>query len=74
MLLNFWFLSSYSQEKTDTVKFNNSLFIKHIVDAGESLKIISKKYNVTVSQILEANEMDRNLYYNQTLYIPVNNV
>jgi len=44
LLLNFCFLSSYSQEKTDTVKFNNSLFIKHIVDAGESLKIISKKY------------------------------
>ena len=74
LLLKFCFLSSYSQEKTDTVKFNNSLFIKHIVDAGESLKIISKKYNVTVSQILEANEMDRNLYYNQTLYIPINNV
>ena len=61
----------FSQTIRDTVKFGGKIYVEHIVKEGESLKIIAQMHSVDVSEILNSNEMQRNLYYNQLLYIPI---
>ncbi len=60
-----------SQIVRDTVLYDGNRYVKHIVKAGESLKTIARLHNITVADILNHNETQRNLYYNQLLYIPV---
>jgi len=61
----------FSQTLRDTVEFEGNKYVEHIVKAGESLKIIADLHNVKISDILNSNEMQKRLYYNQLLYIPV---
>ena len=70
IFLVFWGLH-LSAQSNDTVYFSGKKFIKHIVKGGESLKSIAKKYKVTTSEIKESNELERRLFYNQVLYIPI---
>jgi len=56
---------------TDTVFFDGDVFVKHIVNAGESLKSIAKLHKVKTSDIIDNNEIKKRLYYNQLLYIPI---
>ncbi|MAJ89747.1 MAG: hypothetical protein CMD08_00510 [Flavobacteriales bacterium] len=60
-----------AQSRYDTVYFSENKFIKHIVQGGESLKSIAQKYNVTTSEIKQSNELEKRLFYNQVLYIPI---
>ena len=60
-----------SQTVSDTIVFDGDQFIKHIVKAGESLKSISLLHKFTTTDIIENNEIQKRLYYNQLLYIPV---
>jgi LysM repeat protein len=59
-----------AQTVRDTIVFDGDKFIKHIVKAGESLKSISLLHKVTTADIIENNEIQKRLYYNQLLYIP----
>tara|TARA_B100000900_G_scaffold132063_1_gene111786 strand:- start:1184 stop:2464 length:1281 start_codon:yes stop_codon:yes gene_type:complete len=63
--------SLFAQTNNNIVKFDDKLYIKHTVKAGESLNKIANIYNVKVNDILKSNEIQRNLYYNQQLYIPI---
>ena len=60
-----------AQTVSDTIVFDEDKFIKHIVKAGESLKSISLLHKVTTADIIENNEIQKRLYYNQLLYIPI---
>ena len=60
-----------AQTVGDTIVFDGDKFIKHIVKAGESLKSISLLHKVTTADIIENNEIQKQLYYNQLLYIPI---
>jgi len=60
-----------AQTVSDTVVFDGDTYVKHIVQAGESLKSISKLHKVRTADILENNEIQKRLYYHQLLYIPV---
>ena len=60
-----------AQTVSDTIVFDGDKFIKHIVQAGESLKSISLLHKVTTADIIENNEIQKRLYYNQLLYIPI---
>ena len=65
------FICSLSaQTVRDTIVFDEDKFIKHIVKAGESLKSIALLHKVTTADIIENNEIQKRLYYNQLLYIP----
>jgi len=59
------------QTATDTVFFDGDIYVKHIVKAGESLKSIAKLHKVKTADIINNNEIDKRLYYNQLLYIPI---
>tara|TARA_B100001758_G_scaffold247889_1_gene268231 strand:- start:34644 stop:35966 length:1323 start_codon:yes stop_codon:yes gene_type:complete len=61
-----------AQNHYDTVYFAGNKFVEHFVKGGESLKKIAKLHNVKTSDIKEANELEKRLYYNQLLYIPIN--
>ena len=63
--------SLFAQTNNKIVKFDDKYFIIHTVKAGESLNKIASTYKVKVNDILKSNEMQRNLYYNQQLYIPI---
>ena len=63
--------SLFAQTNNKIVRFDDKYFIIHTVKAGESLNKIASTYKVKVNDILKSNEMQRNLYYNQQLYIPV---
>jgi len=66
------FLASVlSGQVHDTIYFSERKFVKHVVQGGESLKSIASLHNVTTSDIRLANELERRLYYNQMLYIPI---
>ena len=66
------FVGSLSAQTVgDTIVFDGDKFIKHIVKAGESLKSISLLHKVTTADIIENNEIQKQLYYNQLLYIPI---
>ena len=71
-LFLFLFVFSLSaQTVRDTVFFDGDQFVKHIVKAGESLTSISQLHKVTASDIIANNEIQKQLYYNQLLYIPI---
>ena len=63
--------NSLFAQTNNIIKLDDKFYIKHTVKAGESLNKIANTYNVKVNDILKANEMQRNLYYNQQLYIPI---
>jgi len=71
--LLFVFLSTsvYSQNSNDTIFINNDYYVKHIVKVNESISDIADYYNISVNKILETNETNLQLYYNQVLYIPL---
>lgn len=60
-----------AQVKYDTIYFSGNKFIEHIVKGGESLRSIAGLHKVTTQEIKDANELERRLYYNQVLYIPI---
>jgi hypothetical protein len=61
----------FAQNNNDTVYFSGKRFVEHVVKGGESLKSIATLHKVTTSEIKEANELERRLFYNQLLYIPI---
>ncbi len=60
-----------AQTVSDTIVFDGDKFVKHIVKGGESLKSISLLHKVATADIIENNEIQKRLYYNQLLYIPI---
>jgi len=60
-----------AQTVSDTVIFDGDTYVKHIVNAGESLKSIAKLHKVKTADIIDNNEIQKRLYYNQLLYIPI---
>ena len=60
-----------AQIAPDTVYFSGNKFVEHIVKGGESLKSIATLHKVKTSEIKKANELDKRLFYNQVLYIPI---
>ena len=71
ILVFFLVINVFSQNNYDTIYFSENQFIKHLVKGGESLKSIANLHGVKVSEIKEANELNKRLYYNQLLYIPI---
>ena len=69
LLLSVFVLSG--QTATDTVFFDGDIYVKHIVNAGESLKSIAKFHKVKTADIIDNNDLQKQLYYNQLLYIPI---
>ena len=69
--LCFLTLDLFSKGNNDTIYFSAKKHVKHIVQAGESLKSIAILHNVSTSDIRESNELPRRLYYKQLLYIPI---
>ena len=69
LLLSVFVLSA--QTATDTVSFDGDIYVKHIVNAGESLKSIATLHKVKTADIIDHNEIEKRLYYNQLLYIPI---
>ncbi len=63
---------SIAQQNGDTIFINNNFYVKHIVEFGETIDIISKIYDVSVNKILETNETSTKLYSGQSLFIPIN--
>ena len=63
---------SIAQQNGDTIFINNNFYVKHIVEFGETIDIISKIYDVSVNKILETNETSTMLYSGQSLFIPIN--
>ena len=55
----------------DTVFFDGDIYVKHIVKGGESLNSIAKLHKVKTADIISNNEIQKRLYYNQLLYIPI---
>jgi len=68
-LLSVFVLSG--QTGIDTVFFDGDIYVKHIVNAGESLKSIAKLHKVKTADIIDNNEIEKRLYFNQLLYIPI---
>ena len=60
-----------AQNTYDTIFFSGNRFVEHYAQAGESLKKIAKLHKVKTSDIKKANELNKRLYYNQLLYIPI---
>ena len=60
-----------SAQTYDTIIFSGKNFVEHFVKGGESLKKIAKLHNVKTSAIKNANELNKRLFYNQLLYIPI---
>jgi hypothetical protein len=60
-----------AQSVGDTLVFEGDTYVKHIVKGGESLKSIAKLHKVTTADIIENNEIQKRLYYNQLLYVPI---
>ena len=60
-----------AQIVNDTVMFDGEIYIKHMVQVGESIKSIAELHKVKTSDILENNEIEKRLFYHQLLYIPV---
>ena len=69
LLLSVFVLSG--KTATDTVFFDGDIYVKHIVNAGESLKSIAKLHKVKTADIIDNNEIEKRLYYKQLLYIPI---
>ena len=60
-----------AQTVSDTVIFDGEVYVKHMVQVGESVKSIAELHKVKTSDILENNEIHKRLFYHQLLYIPV---
>ena len=60
-----------AQTAADTLFLDGNIFVKHIVNAGESLKSIADLHKVKTADIIDNNELEKRLYYNQLLYIPI---
>ena len=60
-----------AQTKSDTIVFDGDMYVKHMVQAGESLKSIAKLHKVKTSEIKQANDLNKRLFYHQLLYIPI---
>jgi len=60
-----------AQTVSDTVVFDGDTYVKHIVTVGESLKSIARLHKVKTADIIDNNEIQKRLYYNQLLYIPI---
>ena len=72
LVLLFFYASDFSaQNSADTVFFSGNKFVEHIVEGGESLRSIAALHKVKTSQIIEANELNKVLFYGQVLYIPI---
>ena len=69
--LLFWALNLSAQTAYDTVYFSQKQFVKHVVKGGESLTSIAALHKVKISEIQQANELAKRLYYKQLLYIPI---
>jgi hypothetical protein len=69
--LLFWALNLSAQTAYDTVYFSQKKFVKHVVKGGESLTSIAALHKVKISEIQQANELAKRLYYKQLLYIPI---
>ena len=69
LLLSVFVLSG--QTATDTILFDGDIYVKHIVKSGESLKSIANLHKVKTADIIDNNEIQKRLYYNQLLYIPI---
>ena len=69
LLLSVFVLSG--QTATDTILFDGDIYVKHIVRSGESLKSIANLHKVKTADIIDNNEIQKRLYYNQLLYIPI---
>ena len=68
-MLSVSFLSG--QAATDTIFLDGGLYVKHIVKSGESLKSIANLHNIKTADIIDNNEIEKRLFYNQLLYIPL---
>ncbi len=66
-----WTFVLKAQVTRDTITFDGSRYVKHIVKGGESLKSIANLHKVKIADILDNNETQKRLYYNQLLYIPI---
>ena len=71
ILLVFLGLNLSAQDASDTVYFSGKRFVEHVVKGGESLKSIADLHKVETSAIILANELNKRLFYNQLLYIPI---
>jgi len=72
VVLSFLFVCSLSaQTVNDTIVFEGDTYVKHIVKGGESLRSIAQLHKISISTILDHNEIQRKLFYNQLLYIPI---
>ena len=77
ILLTFLLICAFglsAQTVSDTVMFDGEMYVKHMVQAGESVKSIAKLHKVKTSDILENNEIQKRLFYHQLLYIPVSHI
>ena len=69
--INHQFLSFKKTKTIETEKQNVSKKIKHVVEKGDTILKISKKYNCSISSILKANNRTTNLIkVGETLIIP----
>jgi len=71
IFLTFCASCTSAQESYDTVYFSGKQFVEHRVQGGESLRSIADLYRVSTSDIKETNELNKRLFYNQLLYIPI---
>jgi len=55
----------------DTIQVDNQFYIKYIVGNNDSFSKISKKYRVSIKDIIEHNDINSDLYYKQVLYLPL---
>lgn len=58
----------------DTIRIDNQFYLKHIVGNNDSFSKISKKYRVSIKDIIEHNDINSDLYYRQILYIPLDSL
>ena len=58
----------------DTIRIDNQFYLKHIVGNNDSFSKISKKYRVSIKDIIEHNDINSDLYYKQILYIPLDSL
>ena len=71
LLISSLVLELSAQTDYDTVYFSGKKFVEHVVKGGESLKSIATLHKVRTSDIKQSNELNKRLFYNQLLYIPV---
>ena len=58
----------------DTIRIDNQFYLKHIVGNNDTFSKISKKYRVSIKDIIEHNDINSDLYYKQILYIPLDSL